>query len=73
MPIIQQIINVIIGNSRSTTVPLPFTVSGAELAYGRSGVVYKSPFAALASCTAIAPKSILNKTIVSIAIIVSNA
>ena len=49
IPITQHIINETIGNTRSITLPLPFITSGLALAYGLSGVVYKSPLAALSS------------------------
>ena len=45
------------------TLPFPRIISSLlTLAYGLSLVVYRSPFAALSSCSFIGPKSTLNIT-----------
>ena len=73
IPMTQQTIRARIGITRSFTVPFPTTVSSSPSPYGRSGVVNRSPFFALSSCTFIEPKSMFRIAIVTIITIVSNA
>ena len=73
IPMTQQTIRDKIGITRSFTPPFPTATSSLPSPYGRSGVVNRSPFFALSSCTFIEPKSMFRIAIVTIITIVSSA
>ena len=73
IPMTQQTIRERIGITMSFTPPFPTVTSSLPSPYGRSGVVNRSPFFALSSCTFIEPKSMFRIAIVTIITIVSNA